>query len=287
MKLDKDFYSLLQVSLNASEREVKRAFRSRATKFHPDKLGSEATPVTDEAFLRLRLAHDTLIAPAKRFAYDRFGPAVLRHNPNQEKLTSRSDWVYAGLRSLAPEYLKGAASLVVLNYFWFPKYGQFWRYFTVIAIALLEFTLLTHDWSPSPAFSLFGSTLYRIFPDLFPAHLLPFQVLSIARRLSISINIFISQLVPRGRAQNAEQQLKQNEIMLHHLTQAAARVDQEASKLTSFGFSPFKGDREMVDRLRTSMIEGISLGTIRQDAEVKEAVGLALDRRKVNVPVLE
>ena len=286
MKLVPDFYDILGVTSTATEREIKTRFRRLAARFHPDKLTQNADSyesTADDTFVQLKLAQDTLIEPAKRFAYDRFGPAIVRYSPHaHEKLHTKRDFVYAGLRSSLPDYIQGGVSLVVLNYFWFPKYGQFWRYFAISAVALLELTLLTHEWSTPQAFSLVGSTLYRLFPDLFPTHLLPFQILAVARRMSISINIFISQLAPPGSQQAQAIQSRQNELLLNHMTQSVIRIDQEANNLVNLGFAPYKGDRQMVDRLRGSMTESITLGTLRQSAEVRAAFARALDRRKSN-----
>ena len=283
VKLAPDFYTILGVSPSTTTREVKSRFRRLAARFHPDKISQKVEdfdPTTDDAFLRLKLAQDTLTASAKRFAYDRFGPGIVKYTPHpNDKLHTKRDFVYAGLRSFLPEYIQGGVTLIVLNYFWFPKYGQFWRYLAVLAVAVLELTLLTHDWTPPRAASILGSTLYGFFPDFLPSHLLPFQILAIARRMSISINIFISQLAP-PRSHQAGAQAAQNEVLMGHLSQAVVRVDQEANSLLNLGFAPYKGDREMVDRLRGSMTEGITLGTLRQTPEVRAAVTRALDRRK-------
>lgn len=281
IRLDPDFYSLLGVSTFASEREIKSRFRRLAVRFHPDKVGPDVDATGDEAFSHLKLAQDTLISPVKRFAYDRFGPAIVRYTPHEhEKLQSKGDYVYAGLRSLLPQYIQGGISLVLMNYFLFPKYGQFWRYFFVVSLALLELSLLTHEWSPSPGVSMLGSTLHTLLPDLLPAHLLPYQVLAVARRMSISVNIFISQLAPPGHQQREAAQARQDELLLSHLSQATGRIDQESTNLLNLGYAPYKGDRETVERLRNGMTEGISLGAIRQTPEVKEAVAHALERRK-------
>lgn len=290
VRLAPDFYAILGVSTTATEKEVKTRFRRLASRFHPDKISQgnfDNDSTIDSAFMQLKLAHDTLLSPAKRFAYDRFGPVIVKYTSAQENLQTKKDYVFTGLRSLLPLYIQGAVSLVLLNCFWFPKYGQFWRYFAILSLALLELALLTHEWTPSSTLALIGSALHTMFPDILPVHLLPFQILAIARRMSISINIFISQLTPPRNKNQLGTQVRQNEILMGHLSQAAGRIDQEASNLVNLGFAPYKGDRDMVERLRTSMVEGISLGTIRQNPEVKDAVARALDRRKRIVTEIE
>ena len=67
----RDYYEVLGVERNASEDEVKRAYRKLAVKFHPDKNPDDAH--AEEKFKELGEAYDVLMDPDKRAAYDRFG----------------------------------------------------------------------------------------------------------------------------------------------------------------------------------------------------------------------
>ncbi len=162
VKLAGDFYTLLGVTPWSTDREVKSRFRKLASRYHPDKLheNGQSFPGAEEVFVLFKLAHDTILDPAKRFAYDRFGPVVVQvHQPG---LKSIRDYVYAGLRSKAPEYLTNAAVLVVLNYIWLPKWGQFWRYLAVAWMTFLELYSLTHSYGNKvPCSAPFPNILMR------------------------------------------------------------------------------------------------------------------------------
>lgn len=64
-----DFYSILGVSKNASQDEIKKAFRKKAHELHPDKGGDE------KAFKEVNEAYQVLGDEQKRKTYDQFGHA--------------------------------------------------------------------------------------------------------------------------------------------------------------------------------------------------------------------
>src|SRR5437762_5870113 len=70
----RDYYEVLGLGRNASEEEIKRAYRKLAVKFHPDKNPDD--PHAEEKFKELGEAYDVLMDPDKRAAYDRFGHAA-------------------------------------------------------------------------------------------------------------------------------------------------------------------------------------------------------------------
>lgn len=66
--MSKDYYAVLGVGRDASEADIKKAYRKMAAKYHPDK------PTGDEAkFKELSEAYETLSDPEKRGLYDQFG----------------------------------------------------------------------------------------------------------------------------------------------------------------------------------------------------------------------
>jgi molecular chaperone DnaJ len=67
-----EFYDLLGVSPNASEAEIKKAYRKLAMDYHPDR---NSAPEAEARFKEITEAYEVLRDPQKRAAYDRYGKA--------------------------------------------------------------------------------------------------------------------------------------------------------------------------------------------------------------------
>jgi len=69
----RDYYEVLGVSKNASESEIKKAYRKLAIQYHPDKNPGDAS--TETKFKEAAEAYDVLGDSQKKAQYDRFGHA--------------------------------------------------------------------------------------------------------------------------------------------------------------------------------------------------------------------
>ena len=69
----RDYYEVLGVSKNASDDEIKKAYRKLAIKYHPDK--NPGNKEAEAKFKEINEAHDVLSDKQKRARYDQFGHA--------------------------------------------------------------------------------------------------------------------------------------------------------------------------------------------------------------------
>jgi curved DNA-binding protein len=72
----KDYYKILNVERNASEDEIKRAYRKLALQYHPDR--NPGDQQAEERFKELNEAYQVLSDPAKRARYDQLGESYTR-----------------------------------------------------------------------------------------------------------------------------------------------------------------------------------------------------------------
>ncbi|MEF8874810.1 MAG: molecular chaperone DnaJ [Candidatus Thermoplasmatota archaeon] len=69
---DEDYYDILGVDKDASEEDIKKAYRKKAKKYHPDK-NPDNTEEAREKFKKVSEAYEVLADEEKRKRYDRYG----------------------------------------------------------------------------------------------------------------------------------------------------------------------------------------------------------------------
>ena len=84
----RDYYEVLGVPKNASEDDIKKAYRKHAMKHHPDRNQGDSAKKAEEKFKECKEAYEMLSDPQKRAAYDQYGHAGVdpnmggRHGPD-------------------------------------------------------------------------------------------------------------------------------------------------------------------------------------------------------------
>lgn len=68
-----DHYKVLQLKKNASDKQIKSAYRKLAKKYHPDKHTEDKKEKAEEKFIAVSKAYEVLSDPEKRKVYDQYG----------------------------------------------------------------------------------------------------------------------------------------------------------------------------------------------------------------------
>ena len=76
----KDYYDTLGVPKNASDEDIKKAYRKLAMKHHPDRNQGDSGKAAEAKFKEAKEAYEMLSDSSKRAAYDQYGHAGVDPN---------------------------------------------------------------------------------------------------------------------------------------------------------------------------------------------------------------
>lgn len=299
-----NFYQDLGVGLAVDERGINSRFRrlyalhskvssirgygllttaNRTLLHHPDKVSSDSDRSTAEAYyVHLKLCRDILMDPMRRFAYDRLGPETLFW----QKSTTIPDFLSVGLRHIFMYYLGTAGVLTLLGFLGYIKQAAFWRFLALGALGVFEVHCLTNTTFPRLLTRL-ANPVFAIIPH-HPAFL-PFQLISLLRKLVLTAFIAFSQIgpllsSPEAAATQTDQTDQVSQQQLQRLGALGQALENEANMLMGLEMTPFANDEGAMREMRGRMKRFLVDNTVRSNAEVRNAMGEAIARRRQGVP---
>ncbi|KAL2105195.1 hypothetical protein VUR80DRAFT_8800 [Thermomyces stellatus] len=276
LRREGNFYTDLSLPTTATEREIKSHFRRLAAIHHPDKSHND----DGTEYMRLKIAADTLTNDAARFAYERFGPGVAEW----KGCASRYEYVFRGtVQGILPHYVAYASVHYAMTFLGYLNFSQYWRWYVLAAMALLELHAATR---PS---SLILELLNPVLTSPLINHppILQFQLIGFARRCCITLYIALSQIGPLLYPPRPSDRGDDEAALRAQMDKLAAGVldaDTSTSRLLDVHLAPYRGDEAMMSHLRTKITEWLVQNTIRSDPMVKDAMGTTLRKRRVDAP---
>ncbi|KAJ3477826.1 hypothetical protein NLG97_g8733 [Lecanicillium saksenae] len=166
-------------------------------------------------------------------------------------------------------------------------YYAFYRWLLLVTLCMLEVTVATRPTFPA-ALNVLNAVLARL--SGLPPYL-PFELVHLARKITLTVYIALSQIGPIILAQlnpNAEKGVEDEDKALREgllrLEGLTRQMDADAARLIDMELTPFKGDEEMAVKMRTKMREWLINNTIRSDPMVKDALGNSFRKKRVDAP---
>ncbi len=90
--MKKDYYEILGVPKESTLPQIKKAYRSLALKFHPDRVPAEQKKEAEERFKEISEAYGVLSDPQKRQMYDQYGHAGIDQRYTAEDIFRGADF---------------------------------------------------------------------------------------------------------------------------------------------------------------------------------------------------
>ena len=88
----RDYYEILGIAKTATVDEIKRAYRTLALKYHPDRVPADQKKEAEEKFKELSEAYAVLSDPKKRSVYDQYGHAGFDQRYSTEDIFRGADF---------------------------------------------------------------------------------------------------------------------------------------------------------------------------------------------------
>lgn len=278
-------YNDLGVPIDVDESGINSRFRKLTIRFHPDKIGPNVDrEAANQYFVHLKALRDVVLDPAKRFAYDRFGPDIIGQCRN---CITIKDYVDSALLTAATTYGALLVVLIGANALGYLTDGSYWRYLGILAVAVFELRTATRPDHPTFLTQYLNPLVTGA--SLRPAYL-PFQLTAIIKKASISAAQFLALLMPLYRldpehpAKPTEDTEEARHKQVDRLNAFVAEANQESGRLLELESIPYRDNEKAKSELREALKKYMVQNVVHQERDVRNAIGQSMARRRTGVP---
>ncbi|KAG0050501.1 hypothetical protein BGZ83_004698 [Gryganskiella cystojenkinii] len=233
-----NYYTTMDLKVDEfSVKDLKSNFRKLSLKYHPDKVGQSGA----EIFVGIREAHEVLVDPILRQAYDRFGIDGTKCPPCK---TSR-DFFNHGRNSYYQAYVGFLAALVALNWYGGGIPGRYWLYMVLGGLAALELAMIQRQDS------------FKVLSWIIPNRV-TFERIQILRNIYSSLGVAVyrmgDKIMPRTVAPKTKgpQEIKEMISKLEEkTTEAADAFNEDLWEL----FDAYRDNDECMTHIKRRMVK--------------------------------
>lgn len=278
-------YNDLSVPVNVDESGLNSRFRKLTVRYHPDKIGpSVDRTMATNYYVHLKHARDIILDPAKRFAYDRFGPDIFAQCQN---CLTIKDYTDNALIAAVTTYGALLIFLIGANALDFLRDGSYWRYLGLLAVATFEIRTALRPDHPAILSKYLNPLVASA--NLRPAYL-PFQIIAIAKKASISFAQFLALLMPlyRNDSQNPPKGPDDSDETRHkqldRLGGLVQEINKDANRLLELESIPYRDNERAKSELREALKKYMVQNVVHQEKEVRNAMGQVMMKKRTGAP---
>jgi hypothetical protein len=277
-------YNDLGVPIDVSDSTLQSRFRKLTIKYHPDKVAARDRDRANDFYVHLKQARDVILDPAKRWAYDRFGPDGLRQCA---KCITVKEYTDNALIVALGTYGALIAFLIGANALGFLKDGAYWRYLAILAVATFDVRTAMRPDHPSFLTKWLNPLVTSL--HLRPAYL-PFQLTIIVKKASISAAQFLGLLIPLYRddplkpPKTTDDSEEARHKQLDRLDAVIQVCNVDVTRILELENIPFKEDERAKSELREAMKTYMMQNAVHQVKEVRNAIGASMAKKRAGVP---
>ncbi|KAG0092498.1 hypothetical protein BGZ93_001031 [Podila epicladia] len=260
--LGPNHYDVLDLQFSTfTQKQLRTNFRKASLQYHPDKIGEAGADI----FVKIRAAHEVLVDPILRVAYDRFGPGIT----GCQTCKTTKDYIKYGINDYKTFYGGLYVILFLLGMVGNAGFGKYWRYVALTYMAAWEFSMLI------------GPKRASVVSCAFP-HRTTYEQLRIARQIFVSVFLAVNLIRPLVLPSTAEKMANIKDA-IKKISELNDQIVASSAEQLQQSLDVFRDDAECMTQLKRQMRGVIVDSLIAANQPVFDDARMAVYKR-INDP---